>query len=128
MCDEMKKASPRDHVLLPLLKSTYEDRRTYIEFDSKADVRSMLETYPALRCPAAVCLYMLYAFKCTLVFMIFLFQIEQDMFILMSSYIQDSKSTFQGQWTTVYVPAILSYREKSKKKGVSSVLGEMKTW
>ena len=26
MCEEMKKASPRDHVLLPLLKSTYEDR------------------------------------------------------------------------------------------------------
>jgi hypothetical protein len=54
MREEMKKASPRDHVLLPLLKSTYEDRRAYIEFDSEADVRSMLEAYPALHRPAAV--------------------------------------------------------------------------
>ena len=53
--EEMKKASPRDHVLLPLLKSTYEDRRAYIEFDSEADVRSTLEVYPALYRPAAVC-------------------------------------------------------------------------
>lgn len=54
MCDEMKKASPRDHVLLPLLKSTYDDRRSYIEFDSEADVRLMLEVYPVLCRPAAV--------------------------------------------------------------------------
>ena len=59
MCEEMKKTSPRDHVLLPLLKSTYEGRRVYIEFDSEADVRSMLEAYPALRRPAAVCLHSL---------------------------------------------------------------------
>ena len=57
MCDEMKKASPRDHVSLPLLKSTYDDRRSYTEFDSEADVCSMLEAYPALRRPAAVCLH-----------------------------------------------------------------------
>ena len=57
MCDEMKKTSPRDHVLLPLLKSTYGDRRSYIEFDSEADVRSMLEVYPALCRPAAVRLH-----------------------------------------------------------------------
>ena len=59
MCEEMKKTSPRDHVLLPLLKSTYEDRRAYIEFDSEADVRSMLEAHPALHRPAAVCLHTL---------------------------------------------------------------------
>ena len=44
-------------MLLPLLKSTYDDRWSYIEFDSDADVRSMLKAYPALCRPAAVCLH-----------------------------------------------------------------------
>ena len=57
--------------------------------------------------------------------MIFLFQIEQDMSLLMNTYVQDPKATFQKQWTTVYVPAILCYGEKSKKKGIASILGEM---
>ena len=54
MCAEMKKGSPRDQVLLPLLKSTYNSRRTYVEFDTDADVRSTLTAYPALHRPAAV--------------------------------------------------------------------------
>lgn len=69
MCDEMKKASPRDHVLLPLMKSTYDDRRSYIEFDSEADVRSMLEAYPAVCRPAAVRLHtQLRCFLCMIIF------------------------------------------------------------
>lgn len=54
MCAEMKKGSPRDHLLLPLLKSTYNSRRMYVEFDADADVRSTLAAYPALHRPAAV--------------------------------------------------------------------------
>lgn len=42
---------------------------------------------------------------------------------LMKTYIQDPKATFQKQWTTAYVPAL--YGEKSKKKVVASILGEM---
>jgi hypothetical protein len=31
VCQEMKRASPRDHVILPLLKSTHEDTQAYIQ-------------------------------------------------------------------------------------------------
>ena len=57
MITEMNKARPRDHVLLPLLKSTYDSRRMYVEFDDDADVCSTLEAYPAMCRPAAVSLY-----------------------------------------------------------------------
>ena len=43
----------------------------------------------------------------------------------MNSYVQDPKATFQKQWTTVYVPAILCYGEKTKKKGIGTILSEM---
>lgn len=55
MVIEMEKAWPRDHVLLPLLKSTYDTRRMHVEFDDWADC-STLETYPAMCRPAAVSL------------------------------------------------------------------------
>ena len=35
MATEMEKARPRDQVLLPLLKSTYDSRRMYVEFDDE---------------------------------------------------------------------------------------------
>ena len=43
----------------------------------------------------------------------------------MNSYVQDPKATFQKQWTTAYVPAILCYGEKTKKKGIGTILSEM---
>ena len=54
MTTEMEKARPRDQVLLPLLKSTYDSRRMFMEFDEEADVRSTLQAYPAMCRPAAV--------------------------------------------------------------------------
>lgn len=43
------------------------------------------------------------------------FQIEQDMTMLMGSCIADPKIAFMQQWTTVYVPAILSNAEKRRR-------------
>ena len=57
MISEMEKGRPRDQVLLPLLKSTYDSRRMYVEFNDEADVGSTLEAYPAMCRPAAVSLY-----------------------------------------------------------------------
>ena len=53
------------------------------------------------------------------------FQIEQDTTMLMGSCIADPKTTFMQQWTTVYVPAILSYAEKNKKKNIVGYLASM---
>ena len=47
------------------------------------------------------------------------------MSLLMNAYVQDPKATFQKQWTTVYVPGILCYGEKTKKKGIGTILSEM---
>ena len=52
MTTEMEKACPRDQVLLPLLKSTYDSRRMYVEFDEEDDVHSTLQAYPAMPCVA----------------------------------------------------------------------------
>ena len=45
--EEMKKAKPRDALLLPLMKSTFHDRRLFIQNDASA-VADILEDYPAL--------------------------------------------------------------------------------
>ena len=47
------------------------------------------------------------------------------MVLLMKTSISDPKATFHTQWTTVYVPAILSYGEKIKKKNITSLLAVM---
>ena len=52
--EEMKKAKPRDTVMLPLMKNTYRDRRTFIQNDAST-VAEILEHYPALVRPAVVC-------------------------------------------------------------------------
>ena len=53
--EEMKKAKPRDNTLmLPLMKNTYQDRRTFIQNDAST-VAEILEHYPALVRPAVVC-------------------------------------------------------------------------
>ena len=53
--NELAKGRPRDLVLAPLLKSTYEERRMHI-LSVTASVEGFLTEYPALARPAMVCL------------------------------------------------------------------------
>lgn len=50
---EMQKAKPRDSVLLPLMKNTFNERRIYIQNDATT-VKETLEIYSALARPALV--------------------------------------------------------------------------
>ena len=54
MVTEMSKRKPREHVLLPLLKSTFSTRRDYVTSTDRADMKEILEEYPALHFPSAV--------------------------------------------------------------------------
>ena len=50
---ELAKAKPRDTVLLPLMKSTFANRRLFVLNDADS-VNAILEEYPALSRPAVV--------------------------------------------------------------------------
>ena len=50
---ELLKSKPRDSVLLPLMKSTFAERRLYILNDA-ISVAVTLDKYPALSCTAVV--------------------------------------------------------------------------
>lgn len=50
---EMQKGKPRDSVLLPLMKSTFNERRIYMQNDANT-VKETLEIYSALARPAVV--------------------------------------------------------------------------
>lgn len=50
---ELAKSKPRDTVLLPLLKLTYDERRMYI-LKGGNTIKEVLEEYPALSKPAIV--------------------------------------------------------------------------
>ena len=50
---EMKKEKPRDPLLLPLMKSTYAVRRSFIQNEDQS-VLDILERYEALSRPAVV--------------------------------------------------------------------------
>ena len=50
---ELKKAKPRDSVLIPLLKSTYGERRMFV-LNEAASVSDILGKHPALSRPAIV--------------------------------------------------------------------------
>ena len=52
--NEMKKSKPRDQILLPLMKSTFDIRREFVR-DVAVSVRSILDKYPALTHPSVVC-------------------------------------------------------------------------
>lgn len=54
MVSEMSKKKPREHVVLPLLKSTYSTRRNFVTSADRADVTEILKEYPALHFPSAV--------------------------------------------------------------------------
>ena len=47
MTAEMSKKRPRDHVVLPLLKSTYSTRRDFIISDDRSDNQEILNLFPA---------------------------------------------------------------------------------
>lgn len=51
--EELSKAKPRDPVILPLMKSTFSERRIYRQNDA-ISVKETLDVYPALRRPAVV--------------------------------------------------------------------------
>lgn len=53
--EEMKKQKPRDTLILPLMKSTFQDRRMYIQNDATS-VTEILQIHPALVRPAIVSL------------------------------------------------------------------------
>ena len=57
--DELAKSKPRDSVLLPLFKSTYHERRLFIQKEATS-VKQTIEKYPGLNCRAivsTVCVY-----------------------------------------------------------------------
>ena len=53
MEDEFKKAKPRDSVLLPLMKSTFKERRMFVQ-DDAGSVEDILDAFPSLCRPALV--------------------------------------------------------------------------
>ena len=57
LTNELAKSKPRDSVLLPLMKSTYNERRMYI-LNEAISVGNILEKYPALSRIAVVMLYL----------------------------------------------------------------------
>ena len=52
---ELQKAKPRDSVLIPLLRSTFQERRMFVH--TAKGVSEILDTFPVLHRPAMVCLH-----------------------------------------------------------------------
>ena len=53
---ELMKSKPRDSILLPLMKSTFNERRMYI-LGEPVSLANILGLYPALKRPAIVSIY-----------------------------------------------------------------------
>ena len=51
------------------------------------------------------------------------FQIEQEMALIIGK--KDIRSLFQKAWTTMYVPALLLFGERSKKKVIRDILSKL---
>ena len=51
--EEMKKAKPRDRILLPLMKATFQNRLLYIRKDASC-VNDILQKYPCFKFPLIV--------------------------------------------------------------------------
>ncbi|XP_064382258.1 uncharacterized protein LOC135344490 isoform X1 [Halichondria panicea] len=95
---EMEKANPRDTIILPLMKSTYSKRRTFIEAEAVSVQEVLKECHAALKRPAAL---------------------EQEMGLVTGCH--DVKQTFINNWK-LFVPAIMRYARKNKgKKGLSTI-------
>lgn len=56
LATELSKAKPRDSVLLPLMRSTFQDRRMFI-LSEEVSVCGILQEYSALSKPAIVRIY-----------------------------------------------------------------------
>lgn len=64
IAEEMKKARPRERVLLPLMKTTFPSRWLFVTKDASS-VKQILDKYPCLKLPAIVSiLYTILYFKC----------------------------------------------------------------
>ena len=50
-------------------------------------------------------------------------QVEQEMAMIIGK--KDIKSLFEKAWTTTYVPALLQYGERSKKKILRDILSDL---
>ena len=59
LVEEMKKAKPRDAVLGPLMKSTFQDRRVFIQNDATT-VTEILQVYPPLTRPVLVSIFFIW--------------------------------------------------------------------
>ena len=53
IADELKRAKPRESVLLPLFRSTFAERRLFILNDASS-IKEIKECYPGLMLPAVV--------------------------------------------------------------------------
>ena len=51
--EEMKKAKPRDRIILPLMKTTFSTRWLFVTKDA-ASAKELLEKYPCLKLPIVV--------------------------------------------------------------------------
>ena len=56
MEEEMQRAKPRDRVLLPLMKSTFQSRWLYVRKDASS-ARDIIEKYPCFKFPTIVSVY-----------------------------------------------------------------------
>ena len=54
--DEMARSKPRESVLLPLMKLSYQNRWDYVCNEAQS-VCKIVEAYPALKRPSIVCSY-----------------------------------------------------------------------
>lgn len=59
--NELKKAKPRDSVLLPLMKSTFNERRMFI-LGEPVSLIDTLDSYPALKRPTIVSIMIYYVY------------------------------------------------------------------
>ena len=51
--EEMKKAKPRESLILPLMKKTFRDRWEFVQHDALS-VKVVIDKFPSLKFPAAV--------------------------------------------------------------------------
>ena len=59
---EMDRSKPQDSILLPLMKSTYADRRAYVLNNGQISVSEIINKYPALRRLAIVSIMYIYRY------------------------------------------------------------------
>lgn len=61
MQEEMEKSKPRDRILLPLMKATFQNRLLYIRKDATS-VKEIIEKYPCFKFPSIVSWHCIYSY------------------------------------------------------------------